>query len=527
MGLPSIKNTQMLKKTKVLIAGAGPTGLMMACQLRRMGIDCIIFDKKKGPTVESRALVVHARSMEIYDQMGIADEVIQNGEVMGKVRFLLKSKKVAEATFGDIGKGLSKFPYLMVFEQNKNEKLLYEYLQKKEGNVLWKHELVDVKQDENKVSVELKDEQGIISTIEADWLVAADGAGSPVRHALNLSFKGDTYEHIFYVADTKLKWPWGHDALDIYVAKNMFMGLFPMKGEDRFRVIGVLPPGYQNEHPDSFEEIIPHIQSAVKIPLEFSDTSWFSIYRLHHRCIDQFRVNRIFLCGDAAHIHSPAGGQGMNTGLQDAYNLAWKLAYTLNGFSHENLLNSYQQERLPFAKRLMVTTDQGFTILSSSKWWPRFVRMFVFPFLVPIFLRFRFFRRLAFKTVSQTGISYLHSPLTVKRKHGHVKSGQRLPYLLFNDGSCLYDKMKKMKFHLLLFSKNENRNISAASALTEEFINILDVLEIHNGEKSMYDTLGIKEELMILVRPDHYIAAITSLKNTDTIRNYLHRLKDQ
>lgn len=512
-----------MEKTKVLIVGAGPTGLMMACQLRRMAIDCMIIDKKEGPTRESRALVLHARSLEIYDQLNIADTALQQGEVLRKIQFILKKRKIAAVVFGEIGKGLSKFPYLLVFEQSKNEELLYQYLRDAGGEVNWKTELDSLEQDNATVRAKLKLANGGVKIIEADWLVAADGSKSEVRHSLDMSFSGDTYEHIFYVADTKLKWPWGHDALSLYLSRNTFLGLFPMAGDNRFRVIGILPAAFQDEHPGSFEQIIPHIQSQVNVPLEFSETSWFSVYRLHHRCVAHFRNGRIFLCGDAAHIHSPAGGQGMNTGLQDAYNLAWKLAYVIKGQLHEKILDTYEQERLPFAKRLLASTDRAFTIGTSAKWWRRWIRLYMIPVIAPLAFRFRSIRRAAFRAVSQIAIRYTHSDLssgahTMKLKIG---PGERFPYLLLNDGSCLYDKMKEPVFYLLVFSGKGSTDLSTPG---NEFAGMMKVLQIASDEKTIFNNLGIEKEALILVRPDHYVALVTGADSV-AVKNYFLSLK--
>jgi hypothetical protein len=215
----------------------------------------------------------------------------------------------------------------------------------------------------------------------------------------------------------------------------------------------------------------------------------------------------------------------MNTGLQDAYNLAWKLAYTIQGYTGEKILNTYQQERLPFAKQLMVSTDRAFSVLTSPKWPPRFIRMFVFPYVMPLLLRFRSFRRLVFRTVSQINISYFHSALTInKKKHLSIKAGQRLPYLLFNDGGCLYDKIKDIKFHLVVLKKDNNEISTTISSLAEKFKNILAVIEIRKEEKGISDKLGVKQDTLMLVRPDHYIAAIVPITEIAVIVDYFRVL---
>jgi 2-polyprenyl-6-methoxyphenol hydroxylase-like FAD-dependent oxidoreductase len=510
-------------KTNVLIIGAGPTGLMAACQLQRLGVDFVIIDKKQGPTRESRALVVHARSLEIFEQMGIAVEAVKQGEVLRKIQFIIKGKKLTELSLGDIGKGLSQFPYLLVLEQSKNEKLLFDYLTNNGGEVLWQTEMLSIKKSEEGCLVEAQNREKRFS-IQADWVIAADGGKSTVRHYLNIPFEGSTYEHIFYVADTKLQWPWGHEILSLYLSRKAFLGLFPMQGRDRFRAIGILPTSFQNENPETFEQIIPGIQQDVEVPLHFSETNWFSVYRLHHRCVRRFKAGRVFFAGDAAHIHSPVGGQGMNTGLQDAYNLAWKLAYVIEGFASTQLLGTYEQERLPFARSLVATTDRAFTVTTSDKWYYRLLRLYIVPLFIPYAFLFYRIRQKAFKMVSQIGIRYINSDLTVNRL-AHpltVKAGERFPYMRSKDGESIYQLMKEPLFYALTFDlsgKNLAKEVEAAQT-DFPFLQVLDL----SGERTLIAQLRVKRNTIILVRPDHYIGLITD-QGVKVMREYLRIIR--
>ena len=517
----------MDQKTKVLIIGAGPTGLMAACQLRLHGIEPIIIDKKEGPTQESRALIVHARTLEIYDQMGIVNEALLKGEIVNCAQFIVKDKKVGEVPLNKIGEGISPFPFFLVLEQSKNEELLYTFLKKLGGEVEWNTEMVSLLQEEEKNIVAVKNGKGTID-IHADYIIAADGAKSIVRNVLDIPFVGNTYEQIFYVADTALQWPWGREALSIYATGKTFMGLFPMQGKDRFRVIGFLPENFKEDESKSFEDIIPFIQEQVKVPLKFSDTSWYSIYRLHHRCIEQFRKGNIFLAGDAAHIHSPAGGQGMNTGLQDAYNLAWKLAMVIKGTVERGLLNTYEQERLPFAKHLINSTDRMFQVMTSKKWYHRLWRLQVFPTLFPFFIRFKNYRQKTFRTVSQTGIKYINSDLTVNRVEQSlpIKAGERFPYLKTQDGESVYHLMKSPAFHALIFSPSKNKElITEMNTVQAEIGKSLIIIDL-TEEEQLCSELKIKEDVLVLVRPDHYIGLITD-EGAKVVGDYLKKLGEE
>lgn len=510
-------------KTNVLIIGAGPTGLMAACGLRRQGVDCIIIDKKDGPTKESRALVVHARTLEIYQQMGIAEAAIRQGEIVRKAQFLVRNKKIQEVPLGLLGEGLCAHPYLLILEQSLNEQLLYNHLREQEGEVLWGHELLSIEQDENGVTAKLRSGKEVLK-IEADYAIAADGGRSHVRHLVNIPFEGNTYENIFFVADTKLDWYWGRGAVSLYTGRRTFMGLFPMKGEGRFRVVGILPPSYQNEQPSSFDELIPYIKEEIEADLKFSDTTWFSVYRLHHRCMKHFRAERIFFAGDAAHIHSPAGGQGMNTGLQDAHNLAWKLAWAVKGLAGDALLDTYEQERLPFAKQLVRSTDRAFGMMTSGKWHHRLLRLHVFPHLIKLLFRFQKLRLSGFRTISQIGIRYIASDLTLNRTSQalRVKSGERLPFLHTASGDCIYNLLKEPVFHALAFSPKGNENfIEDLNSLLPSYRKILSIIDL-SSEKKLIESLNIKKDTILLIRPDHYIGLVTD-EGIKVVRDYLKR----
>jgi 2-polyprenyl-6-methoxyphenol hydroxylase-like FAD-dependent oxidoreductase len=517
----------MEHKTKVLIIGAGPTGLMAACQLRKQGIEPIIIDKKEGPTKESRALVVHARTLEIYDQMGIVNEALLKGEIVNKAQFIVKSKKVSELPLDKIGEGMTPFPFLLVLEQSRNEELLYTHLKKLGGEVEWNSEMVSLLQEDNQNIVGVKKGKETID-IKPDYIIAADGAKSIVREALALPFEGDTYEQIFYVADTAVVWKWGKEALSVCTSAQSFLGLFPMQGKDRFRVIGVLPASFQNEHPQSFEEIIPLIQEQIGIPLKFSDTAWFSVYRLHHRCLEHFRKGNVFFAGDAAHIHSPAGGQGMNTGLQDAYNLAWKLAMVIRGTAGDSLLDTYEQERLPFAKYLMSSTDRMFNAMTSVKCYHRVLRLSVFPRLMPLLGRFKNLRSKAFRNVSQIAIKYINSDLTVNRilQSLPIKAGERFLYLKTKDCESVYHLMRESAFHALVFATSaESKLLEEMKILQTEIGKQLQVIDL-SEEEQLCASLKIKKDVVVLVRPDHYIGLITD-EGAKVVGDYLKRLGEQ
>jgi 2-polyprenyl-6-methoxyphenol hydroxylase-like FAD-dependent oxidoreductase len=379
----------------------------MACQLIRHGIDFVIVEKNEGITPYSKAIGVHARTLEIYDQLGLGRQAVAEGTVAGKGRLLVGGEIRLEIEFSNIGQDLSPYPFVLLLEQSKNEKLLYDYVRAHGREVQWKTELQSFAQTESGVAAQLRTPAGATQSIEAKYLVGCDGPKSITRHALGLSFEGSTFERTFYVADAQVDWHFDHDALHICFARDSFVVFFPLKGEKRYRIVGVFPKEFSKDEGEVlYEEIEERIRQISELELEIHDVEWFSTYKVHTRHAGQFSAGRCFLAGDAAHIHSPAGAQGMNTGIQDAYNLAWKLALVLRGDAEPRLLDTYDEERRANAKRLLRTTDRMFEFVAGEAWLMAELRLKLFPRLAKHILRFDAVKKTLFSTLSQIGIHY-------------------------------------------------------------------------------------------------------------------------
>jgi 2-polyprenyl-6-methoxyphenol hydroxylase-like FAD-dependent oxidoreductase len=228
-------------QTDVIIIGAGPTGLALACQLVRFGIDFVIIEQNEGVTAYSKALGVHARTLEIYEQMGLAQQTVDRGTIAGAARLIVGGKVRAELDLSNLGAGLTAYPYVLFCEQSKNEQLLYEYLQQHGKTVSWQTELASFLQTEEKVTAQVKTADGKSQTIEARYLVGCDGPKSPVRHALGIEFAGSTFDRLFYVADVKIDWNLHHDAFHVCLLQNSLLVFFPLKGDRRYRIVGTFP----------------------------------------------------------------------------------------------------------------------------------------------------------------------------------------------------------------------------------------------------------------------------------------------
>ena len=506
------------RKTDVLITGAGPTGLALACQLIRYGIDFIIIDKKEGTTPFSKAIGVQARTLELYEQIDLAQPLIDEGMITRSVRLMEGGEARAEVPLTNLGQGVSPYPFLLIVEQGKHEHLLYEFMKSKGRDVLWQTTLASFSQTDAGVAGTILSEDGAEQTIEARYLVACDGSKSLVRTGLGLKFEGSTYERLFYVADVNLKWEFPHDMLTACVARDRSTAFFPMQGEDRYRIVGVFPEDSDKKEGEIlYEEIEKQILEDTQIELDIYKVNWFSTYKVHSRRVNQFSSGRCFLAGDAAHIHSPVGAQGMNTGIQDGYNLAWKLALVVRGEADPKILDSYDEERGAVAKRLLDTTDRMFDLLMDPAWLLSFTRRFIFPRVANFIVGLDSVNHFIFPLISQTGIQYRESALSAETSDDfEVKAGDRMPYFLV-DRKSVYDSLHAAKFHLLTFS-NELDN-GQRKEIETAFAEVIDYHHFPLTEE-IKEIFNTNKPFSVLLRPDNYIGFVSAAEPLTEVTNY-------
>jgi 2-polyprenyl-6-methoxyphenol hydroxylase-like FAD-dependent oxidoreductase len=418
--------------TQVLIVGAGPTGLVVALWLAHRGVRFRIIDKAAEPGTTSRALVVHARTLEFYRQLGIAEDVISQGREFVAANLWVKGRLAGRVSFGAMGQGLSPFPFALIYPQDEHERLLIKRLEQLGVNVERGTEFLRYDVRDACVEARLRTANGQEQVCSAAYLAGCDGAHSMVRSVLGADFPGGTYEHLFYVADVIASGPVMNGELHIALDEADFIGVFPLHETGQARLIGTVRPNASTKGDDlTWADVSTTALSHLGIQVDH--VNWFSTYHVHHRVASQFQQGRVFLLGDAAHIHSPVGGQGMNTGIGDAVNLAWKLADVAHGRSDPSLLDTYQLERVAFAERLVATTDRAFTLVTSTGRIARFVRVEVVPRLLPQLFKSKSVRRLMFRTVSQIAINYRRSPLS-QGAAGRIHGGDRLPWVRCEPG---------------------------------------------------------------------------------------------
>jgi 2-polyprenyl-6-methoxyphenol hydroxylase-like FAD-dependent oxidoreductase len=496
-------------ETDVLIVGAGPTGLMLANQLGRRGVRTLIVDRHSGPSLQTRALGVQARTLEIYAKLGIIDRALELGKRGTGANIWAEARKMARVPLGEAGQGLTPYPFILILGQDDNERIMGDKLRDWGMSVQWNTELFGLEQESRHVTAALKLPDGTARKITAAWVAGCDGARSAVRELCGIGFPGAPYEHVFFVADTVVTGTMVADEVNVYLWRSGFHLFFPMRGEDHWRIVGIVPPTLRDKDEVTFEQVIPSLRGEAGAALSFKTCTWFSTYRISHRSASRFRDRRCFLLGDAAHIHSPVGAQGMNTGLQDAYNLGWKLALVVSGQADAALLDSYEEERVPVARRLLNTTDRAFRLVVSDSRLAGLLRTQVLARIAAFALSRERIQRAAFRVVSQIGIHYRTSPLSKSPEGlptGAPRAGDRFPWLRLKfqaNGPVedLFQRLDDTRLNLIVMGQPSPAE--GALALGDLLrIHVIPVDPINDAELARAQ---VPRPSFYLVRPDGHI----------------------
>jgi 2-polyprenyl-6-methoxyphenol hydroxylase-like FAD-dependent oxidoreductase len=494
---------------EILIVGAGPTGLVLALWLTKLGVKLRIIDKAAEPGTTSRALAIHARTIELYRQLDLADSVVAKGHKVPAVNLWIKGAPEARIAFDKAGEGMTPYPFLHIFPQDEHEKLLIAKLEDRGVRVERNTTLTGYEEREKSVLARLLGPDGTVEDCEAAYIAGCDGAHSTVRETMGAGFPGGTYEHLFYVADIEASGPPVDGELHVDLDEADFLAIFPLADRDRVRLVGsVRAAAAAHSSGLQFSDVNTRAIDHLKIRIE--RINWFSTYRVHHRVASHFRKGRAFVLGDAGHIHSPAGGQGMNTGIGDAINLAWKLKWVLAGLAPDSLLDSYEGERMPFALRLVNTTDRAFSLATKEGTLADFTRTRIAPFALPPLFRLALFRDFAFRAVSQISISYRHCSLN-EGKAGAVRGGDRLPWVAGDFGDN-YEFFDGTGWQVHSFGETDAGLVQWGEARKTPVRSF--------PWRPEFEKAGLASDVAFLLRPDSYVALASPSRSVQYLERY-------
>lgn len=448
----------------VIVIGAGPTGLLAAILLTRSGIPVRIIDRSPSAAKESRAFAVQARTLELLLFIGLADRFMERGVLGTGARIHVDGKPVAALDFDIVGRGDTPYPTLLFLPQSEVEEILNAELDRLGVTVERGVTATGVAQDDDGVEVSARAGEGGSLTIRAAYAIGADGAHSMVRKALDLPFEGAAYPRTFLLADCRLEGELEPGPVTLFLNGLDVAGYFPLRGREYGRVLALEPPteadpsmASQGSSPVSLEEVEACFKAAAGDAFSLHDPIWTSRYRIHHRGASRYGAGRVFIAGDAAHIHSPVGGQGMNTGLQDVANLCWKIALALEAGAPKALLDSYDAERRPIGRKVTEFADRGFQLVTTKASWIAMLRDLAAPLFGAAMARSDALRARAFHFVSQLGIRYHAGPAV--QDEGRAgwsegpEPGRRAPDAPIARGLDLFDLIGGYRFHLIAFSR--------------------------------------------------------------------------
>lgn len=489
---------------QVLIVGAGPVGLTMAAELVRYGLPVRIIDKAAQRTDKSKALVLWSRTLELLDSAGCAEPFIEAGHKVLAANIIAANKLLAHVSFAEVK---SPYPYALMLPQSDTERLLEAHLNRLGVQVERQVELTGFEANVASVQATLRSASGAEESLDVPWMIGCDGAHSAVRHGLGISFVGDTLQSDWILADIHLKaFPFPASEIATYWHEKGVLAVFPIS-PGRYRVVADRTQSTE-EHPPNpgMDEVQSILDQRGPSGLVASDPVWLSSFRINERKVADYRSGRVFLAGDAAHIHSPAGGQGMNTGMQDAFNLAWKLAMVCRGLGAENLLDSYSIERSAVGERVLANASRFTALATLRNQAAQIVRNLVGHFmlgLAPV-------RAAIVNDMTEVSVGYEQSPLNGSAAHdihGPAPGARMMPIA----GEAPFGAGDTPRWTLLSASRE------AVSGLIESFGDVLQTAVMPPPDNS-----GVW-----LVRPDGYVACTVVAPDVQPIAEYLNSLRQK
>ncbi len=527
------------KSLDVLVVGAGPVGLFCANELIRQGLNCRIIDKKASLSDKSKALGLHIRTLDLFKDCGFWDEIIKQGLKTFGIIIKSNCKELAHLNFAEAE---ANIPFVIDLPQDKTEHILAEGLQQKKLAVEWQTELTGITQTNEEVTAHLTRADGKTETVSSSWVIACDGGHSTVRRLLKMDFVGSEYKENWWLADIHIDWALPQDHMIMYPSAYGPLACFPI-GKNRYRLVMTAP--LHKEGNPTLEDIIEGFNRRSGEKGILSDPIWLSQFYLHHRQIQHYRKERVFFAGDAAHVHSPIGGQGLNTGIQDGYNLIWKLALVHKNLARKELLDTYHIERYPVGQGVIKKTDMMTKMLLLKN--PCLIALR--NFLLSKVMSISAIRKKVTTEMAELDISYAGSPIvTSLGSTPHLKAGRFLfDFNLHNISKkrdvALHEIVQGTEHHLLLFagltSSNATNLVEIAKIISDKYPkmivphlilcqekNNLDCqTQIWLDEKQMvHEKYNIEQPTALLLRPDKYIGLTQSPVNKEELINYLETI---
>lgn len=487
----------------VLVAGAGPVGLTMALELTRFGIPVRIIDKAAARTDKSKALVLWSRTLELMDRGGYSQVFVDAGCKVTAANIYAGTRQVAHVRLDELQ---TPHPYALMLPQSDTERLLEEQLNVRGVKIERQVELTRFVAETDQIAATLQSADGREETLTVPWMIGCDGAHSAVRHGLGMQFVGNTMLSDWILADVHLRGLTDNaNEVNTYWHADGALALFPIS-PGRYRVIADVGDALTGQRrPDpTLEEVQAALDQRGPGGLVVSSPIWLASFRINERKVADYRAGRVFLAGDAAHIHSPAGGQGMNTGMQDAFNLSWKLALVHHGLaSAEPLLESYNTERSAVGQQVLLDAGRLTTLatLRSSAWQQLRNHVASFAFGMSAV------RQTMATKLTELSIGYPHSPLTVVNRHGHAKpaAGERVPV---SSSRTLTTQGATPRF--MLYAERDQK--------------CAEVIERHSKVLAPALRPPFDADHLWLVRPDGYVATVVAKGEWDLINGYLSQI---
>jgi 2-polyprenyl-6-methoxyphenol hydroxylase-like FAD-dependent oxidoreductase len=525
---------------EVLVVGAGPTGLTLAAELAAFGVRARLIDRGLDRVHESRALAIQPRTLEVLAGLGVTGELIASGNRAVELRMHVPGRVVTVPMF-DLGLDDTAYPFLLFLSQAETERVLGEYLAAAGVPVERGVELAGLSNAADVATATLRHRDGREEVVSARYVAGCDGGHSSVRRLAGIRFEGSSYPQTFVLADTEAD---GIEpgAAHVFVCETGMLFFFPLITPATWRLLAMRPPADRTppDAPVVLDEVQALARSYTGGTVRLHDPVWMTNFRLHHRAAAYYRAGRVVLAGDAAHVHSPAGAQGMNTGIQDAVNLGWKLAQILRGVTDPALLDTYEAERAPIGKMVLRFTDRAFTIATSTQPVVQLARTRLAPIVIPLALKARTARAYAFRTVSQLGIRYRHSRLSLDGPNAPRKgprAGDRLPDASIahhGQPSRLHRALAAAGWHLLLCGPPDAWPAQTMTQLPERYPGLVTVhhLTMQNTPGALHDPdgkalrrLGLtaRHTAQYLVRPDGHVGYRAGGTDATQLARYLGR----